>query len=39
MQGRIHTISYTNEAIEITQQGQPCGVLPSRCWRSAAIGF
>jgi hypothetical protein len=27
MQGRIHTMSCTNEAIEITPQGQPHGIL------------
>jgi len=29
MQGRICTICYTNEAIEIIPQCQPCGIFPA----------
>jgi len=29
IQGRICTIFYTDEAIEITPQGQPCGIFPA----------
>jgi len=29
MQGRICTICYTNEAVEMIPQGQPCEIFPA----------